>query len=474
MSEMQCSDCFCRLFKMKTRQRPRAINPTSKTFMTVWPLLLCAVIFSTSSIQAWTSPSRIRQSSALFQLVDRRSRIVQSNSLPANRTANGHRGWPPRQNTQATGRQSTNPRNYRNRPNKAASLKNSAVIDLNRKLQQIIKTQPGHYQQRSPAQMATDLLFQNIYFNNTVNINNTINGTLNSAMLTYDTISFNLVLQAWARQQSFVAAKTADDLLATLSQHPTLKADSYSYAAVLHAYAKSGGKVAAAQRAHELLQQLLLLQSTTSGTLLRTDICHNAVMDAWAVSGHQQCGERAEQLLRSLLKNGSKIQPSRVSFNACIKAWARAGQPKEAQRLLEEMKLRAANDGSDYLAPDKISYTTVICAWAKSDASAAAAKQAEGLLREMEHKYECTKQSNIRPDVVAYTSVLSCLSKCNQAGHAIATGLLERLEKYAPDKANAAFLNAWIYALSKSDQTRDSAATAEGILKYMQTAYATM
>jgi pentatricopeptide repeat protein len=296
----------------------------------------------------------------------------------------------------------------------------------------------------------------------------------------YDVISFNIVLQAWAKQRSMEAAQAADNLLQILWRETNLRADSYSYAAVLHAYAKANGGRPAALRASELLKRYIqlsiILNATTNVTTSnsnmpkqRTDICHNAAMDAWAVSGDDMAGHRAEQILRQLRQDPLR-SATRVSFNSVIKAYARCGQPEEAQRILDEMKQLAIQTKDPSVAPDKVSLSTCIHAWAKStnDLHRAAAC-ADALLCEMEQAYNATGDERLRPDVVAYSSVLAAIAKSPTDGSSSkALDLLRRMNHFGKEKPNAAFLNTWIHLLSKSNQTSTAVSSAEAILEYMK------
>lgn len=274
---------------------------------------------------------------------------------------------------------------------------------------------------------------------------------------TYDTVSFNIVLRAFAEEQSVAGAQAADELLKVLLKDN--KADAYSYAAVLNAYAKSGGRLRAAQRATELLTQL-----EQSSIVLQTDVCHNAVMNAWAVSGCPRAGPRAEQILEGL-QSSTSIGPTRISYNACIKAFSRSSQPQEAQRLLEQMKQFDRVD----LMPDKISYSTCIDAWARSS-DENAAEQAEGLLGEMEEAFVRTEDGRIRPDVVTYTSVLAAYARSHRIGAEKAHELLTRMREHS-STPNAAFLNNWIHLLAKT-ATIETASThqiiAVDMLRFME------
>jgi pentatricopeptide repeat protein len=269
----------------------------------------------------------------------------------------------------------------------------------------------------------------------------------------YDTISFNIVLSGWAKERSIYAAKRADALLERLlrladNKTSNLRADTYSYSAVISAYAKSGGRRAAALRAEELLNQV---ERTTKIT---SDVCHNAVMDCWSTSGQDDAGLRAERWLHKLEEHGPP--PTRISYNACIKAWARSNNGAiQANKILERMKTLPAD-----LQPDKISYSTCIEGLAKSSNDLQeAARQAELLLREMEK----STKVEMRPDVVAYTSVLAAYAKAGM-DYRQAMSLVDRMERYADQRPNRNFLNTLISLFAKTDKVQH----AEALLKTMQ------
>lgn len=269
----------------------------------------------------------------------------------------------------------------------------------------------------------------------------------------YDTMSFNLVLNAWGKKRSIEAAQRADKLLQILLQQaPHLKADTYSYSAVLNAYAKSGGKRQSALRAEELLYQM------ETSMKVETDICHNAVINCWSVSGDQDAGRRAQVWLTKLEENKASPKPTRISYNACIKAWARSyNGASQAHNLLNRMQSLGAE-----LSPDKISYSTCIDAYCRSTTNLdVAAAKAEQLLRQME---EASPNNNeIRPDVVAYTSVLHAYAKAGVDAQK-AMGLVERMQKHAKQQPNTAFLNTLLHLFARTHKVNH----AETLLKSMR------
>mmetsp|Transcript_29251 Transcript_29251/g.32845 ORF Transcript_29251/g.32845 Transcript_29251/m.32845 type:complete len:895 (+) Transcript_29251:105-2789(+) len=284
----------------------------------------------------------------------------------------------------------------------------------------------------------------------------------------YDTFSFNLVLSAWARQRSLEGARRADILLQILlktsDDYPNIRADSYSYSNVLNAYAKSGGKRRAALRAEELLHQMEVRMKIT------TDVCHNAVMDCWSLSGDDDAGRRANIILTKLEENKERNiklisnttrlpPPSRIAYNICMKAWARSKNGAlHAHKLLNRMQ---TSDDED-LHPDKISFSTCIDAYCRSTSNLTAnTEKAEKLLYQMEQA--SPKNPSIRPDVVTYTSVLYSYAK---AGIDIdrAMSLINRMKKYACEEPNTTFLNTLLYLFSKQGKNDH----AEALLKSMK------
>lgn len=354
-------------------------------------------------------------------------------------------------------RHSTSPNNTVRSKQKAKQQSNQAAYEFNKWLQTVLEQQPTWDQ----VKQAQDLLL--------ARVRQFDKSSTRNEDLPFDTISFNIVLQALARRHSVESAHAADNLLRVLWQETNLRADSYSYSAVLHAYAKSGGGRTAALRATELLQdfvQLSMLTDAPKHKSPRTDICHNAVIDAWAVSGDALAGHRAEQILRQLQQDPRR-SATRVSFNAVIKAYARCGQPEEAQRILDEMRDLAQFDSS--VKPDKVSLSTCIHAWAKSTKDFhLAACSADALLCEMEQAFNETGDESLRPDIVAYSSVLSAMAKSPAGSSSKALELLDRMKRSGKESPNAAFLNTWIHLLSKTNETQTAVSSAEAILEYMK------
>jgi len=267
----------------------------------------------------------------------------------------------------------------------------------------------------------------------------------------FDLVSFNIVMLAWSKQQSWEGAEEAHKWLRLIGIMGW-NADSYSYGACLTAYAKANS-IKAAIAAEELLEQYI------STVCLTTDSLHNAVMDAWARSGHKGAGSRAYAILKEL-ESHPTVKPSTISYNTCIKAFANTGEATRAEELLEELK----SNRTDPLSPNKVSYTTCINAWATVTKTQQQHRELQGntkrieaisrirrLLSEMETTYNSTKDKRIQPDLYTYTAALSA-----QALQPLE--IYKRINKYG-DKTgfpNVHFLNSCIHVMAQALERRNN------------------
>ena len=306
-------------------------------------------------------------------------------------------------------------------------------------------------------------------------INNNHNHT---APFLFDVISFNIVMLGWSRQASSQGAEQAHVWLHRLWQlAPRVMADEYSYCAVLNAHAQARS-VAHAQAAQHLLHQILA-RSSWNNQKPPSDRLHNAVLNAWADSGHAQAGLKARAVLRQLQAH-PVLHPTVVSYNTCLKAYAKTpGQAPEAQALLQEMKQHTGSS----VQPNRVSYTTCIHAWAQtlkqaqqeqietSSSSSSSwsssnslssssnralqahcVRQIRSLLHELEDLYHQTHDETLRPDWYTYTSVLAAqaippLEVWNRMTR-------QQHHHQGVVRPNAAFLNTILYLLGQALEKR--------------------
>ena len=224
-----------------------------------------------------------------------------------------------------------------------------------------------------------------------------------------------------------------------------------------------------AEKAQQVLYKMIA-RALSSTNFLLTRQSFNVVLNAWAELG---CGSEARALLNEMNELPSNIgveseeheiakksessssttnsQPSQLlsslrpdlfSYNTVLKAYAKEqtilrsyrnklgiqrhqrrnrnedeAPPSPcylAEQLLKQIEEgRTVTHGGMPLFPDRISYTSVIDAFAASNERDAAFK-AEALLNRMEQLYRETGNESIKPDTIAYNNVLNAFSKYSE------------------------------------------------------------
>jgi pentatricopeptide repeat protein len=227
-----------------------------------------------------------------------------------------------------------------------------------------------------------------------------------------DAVSYNSVLNAWARSTDEPADRAVD-----LAQSMRVTPNLVTYNTLILAFAKRG----LAQNAEAVLRAM------QESSIQPDIISFNSVLSAWAFL---QEGEKAESLLKEMIslavQGNTDVKPDTISFNTVLHAYR--SNPRRASLLLKHMET-LYEAGNDDVEPDVYSYTSCIQAWATS-ADKTASFQAKQLLDTMEKLSE--KRKELTPNVVSYTCVMTALSKSNQRGAAQeAHTVLERmLERY--------------------------------------------
>jgi Asp-tRNA(Asn)/Glu-tRNA(Gln) amidotransferase C subunit len=140
-----------------------------------------------------------------------------------------------------------------------------------------------------------------------------------------DTITFNAVLDAWARSGDRMAAHRAEQILDHMDElyragNHGVKPDTYTYNTLINAHAKSSEKGSAARAEHvlQVMKQRYLDGDNDFKPNTRT---HTSVIDAWAKSGEKGAAKRAEQILNNMISsfeaNGDvDIKPNVHTANA--------------------------------------------------------------------------------------------------------------------------------------------------------------
>ena len=286
------------------------------------------------------------------------------------------------------------------------------------------------------------------------------------------TITFNSVLNVWAKSELPDAGKRAEEIFAKMENW------------LLEC------------------QQLDLQEAPPNERTLCT------VMDAWIKSGAQGFAERVTAILEVAIDrqkrvrrgensgySGWSMKPNIVMFNTAIHAWGAGNRldgqslyaPRKAEQLLQLMttlnesgelsSIHDYDDDDDALAPFTRSFNLVLNAWAKAakeDQSGQCAERAEKILKEMIRQYRINGD-NVKPDARSFGVCIKAWSRSTRHPHFAARAhdiydeMVNLYREFGdPEvKPDSWACNSVISAWAKT-RTRDSAERAEKVLDGMR------
>jgi pentatricopeptide repeat protein len=142
-----------------------------------------------------------------------------------------------------------------------------------------------------------------------------------------DTITFNAVIDAWARSGCKRGPQRAEQILNHMDElyhggNIDVKPDTYTYNTLINALAKSGDGGSAA-RAEEILKIMEDKYSKGDTSYKPNTRSHTSVIDAWAKSGEPGAARRAEMILTNLrnlyeAEGDPDIKPNVYTANAVM------------------------------------------------------------------------------------------------------------------------------------------------------------
>ena len=313
--------------------------------------------------------------------------------------------------------------------------------------------------------------------------------------ITPDTVSYNSVMNAYARHASAANRQSAEDARRLLSRMEGMTLDdiarggrgtlvrpnTISFNTLILALANSGQPEAAEELLFEMEDTCLAINNAHSdhgghyvneekGTVscMPNTITYNSCILAWAKQGNAQ---RAESLLRRMMElslernDQDELKADCISFNTCLHAYAVSGEADAAERAEDLLRHQETLflSGNEDVRPDSISYTSVIAAWSSSRHSHAADRALQ-LLEEMEELYEAGEEY-VRPNTHSYTAAINALARSGASGSAQKSRYLldtmqERYHAGRKDcKPDVACYTSVIdaYARSRSDDAGDNA-----------------
>ena len=342
-----------------------------------------------------------------------------------------------------------------------------------------------------------------------------------------NTRTYSLIVDGWAQceavEQLGYASKRATFILKKMikmyREGVDVKPNTWSFTSCIAAWSRCRHVPEAASEAENLLDTLIELYKETGDRDFIPDVdAGNAVIAAWVrASDDPQAINRGRNILN---KMKAFARPNLVSYNTLLGGMAKRGFGKDALQLLEWLghssdlkpNIYSFNITLDALAkderegtteaaeellgrmersnvrPDRISYSSVINAWARS-AGPDKAFRAAALVDAMLQRSESGDGGSVKPDAYVFTTLLTvCFQSSptltkeqSQAVLAIAVEAMKRLESGVYGMPNHASYNAYMTAINNlctNDMDRKSlmqttfAACAEagyvseGIMKY--------
>jgi len=233
------------------------------------------------------------------------------------------------------------------------------------------------------------------------------------------------------------AAENAERMLHRMIDTEGGQPDAITYASVLSAWANSPQQPYGAGRADDILLQMehalddAFMENSASASpraAVPNVVCYNTVLHGWSNANNP---ERAEEVLCRMVERNERYPlvapaPNVASFNLTALAWARSGRQdagRKAQDLLEAMEgmssaacgaAAAANaeNKSDAtkanVRPDVVTYNTVLDGWLRGS-TIENALCAEELLDSMERG-----ERTVKPDIISFNLVIGAWAKAGE------------------------------------------------------------
>ena len=203
-------------------------------------------------------------------------------------------------------------------------------------------------------------------------------------------------------------------------------------------------------------------------------ILFNIAIDAWSRSGEKGAAARAESILNrmnyvSLTHKNNLVAPDKITYTSVIKAWVNEraeGFEVRAATLLSEMEQRYL-DGHEAVKPDVMAYATVIDAFAKAHKP----KSAEVVLERMREPF-FNEEKGLSPNITCYNILINAYAKSNVKGseNKAEEILLRTEEEYKNGNVfvqpNEITYTTCIHAIARSDD-KNKVSKAEIILDKM-------
>jgi len=270
----------------------------------------------------------------------------------------------------------------------------------------------------------------------------------------FNTRSYNLVINAWAKSGSRQSINRAESLLRDMERSDRVSPDVLSYSGVISSIAKSK-KATDAKKAEDILRRM----SNVNG--VRPDnVIFNQVMNIYCKKGTKGSAEHCERLLKRMehlsAQGNRQVAPDVRTYNIILSAYANEKGPADAEKVLQRLEMHRN------IKPNSITYTTCMDSYAKRGD----AHNNLRILSLMEKSYE-NGNLQAKPTRRTYVSALNSLAKSGRGdAGSRAEALVQTMEKMSQSGDSDLKPDTTVYNVLINCH-KNSAARAEKVLYRM-------
>jgi hypothetical protein len=258
-----------------------------------------------------------------------------------------------------------------------------------------------------------------------------------------DADCFDIVLNSWANSNRKDAPQKTEKLIMYMTRlynngngNERAKPTRMSFNRVLTAWSKSAKHGTAAQRAEDILDHMVIL-SKQDQDLIPNIATYSAVVGAWSKSRDEDCGRRAERILKLAerqfkVDNDVFVTPDTIIYNLVIDAHAHtpSNEANLRARAVLDRQISLYNSGNKKCKPDVYSFTSVLSSCASLS----------GSRTEKLHAFEIAQstwlemvRSNVAPNHVTYGTMLKACGRLLPMGKERTKYLREYFRKACQD-----------------------------------------
>jgi len=281
--------------------------------------------------------------------------------------------------------------------------------------------------------------------------------------ITPDAYVYATLLDAYATTRPADASEKVSEILAMMEKNVADMSPGgitvvYNTALKLLKESREKNAVVKAEELFKKMKSQLIFDEVTYGTMIAL----------YTNKGSRASAKRAEELLAELI-NDKGLEANTHHMNSAMLSLLREGSISKAADLLDKMEKEYRN-GSEFMKPNVVSYSTLMSGWVKSNDSTKL-EQTTMVFNKMITMFK-SGNKDAEPNFVSYVTLVDCIVKSGEAGAA------ERAEKIVRDmydtykqgqsnfKPNAQLVSTVIDSWSKSGDS-SAGERAETLLNWL-------